>query len=162
MSKYCEVCGKKLTLKEDKNEGPAPYCKKCREFRYPKYNVGVSMVTISEETGKILLIKQYHLPKYVLVAGYVDKTEALEHAVVRELKEETNLTVTKVQFNKSKYFKRSDTLMCNFAAWVKDESELKLNEEVDKAVWFTEEEARKKIYDHSLAEEFLLHYLDNT
>ena len=53
------------------------------------YNIAVSMIVVNEETDKIMLIKQYGDPFYILVAGYVNRGEPLENAVVRENKEET-------------------------------------------------------------------------
>lgn len=60
------------------------------------YNVAVSMVVINEQTGEILLIKQYGRPHFILVAGYVNRGEQLEHAVSREIKEETGMTVSRL------------------------------------------------------------------
>jgi NADH pyrophosphatase NudC (nudix superfamily) len=37
---------------------------------------------------------------YRLVAGYVNRTETLEHAAVRELKEETGMTANSVRITK--------------------------------------------------------------
>ena len=89
--KYCQVCGSKLVDKELEGEGLVPFCPACNEFRFPMYNVAVSMIVINKKTDKILLIKQYGRDVYILVAGYVNRGEQLEHAVVRELKEETGL-----------------------------------------------------------------------
>ena len=50
--------------------------------------------------------------------------------------------------------------MCNFTAFVKDASELYTNYEVDRYAWFTREEARANIRPDSLAEWFLVSYLD--
>ena len=50
--------------------------------------------------------------------------------------------------------------MCNFTAFVKDDSELSPNQEVDSYQWFTPDEARKNIRPNSLAERFLNAYLD--
>lgn len=160
MAKFCIECGAELIMKEDGNEGMVPFCPSCNAFRYPQYNVAVSMITRDKKTGKILLIKQYGRDTYILVAGYVNRGEAAEHAVVREVKEETGLTVSEIRFNRTSFFERSNTLMCNFTAWVEDAEELNTNEEVDSCSWFTPEEARKNIRPNSLAEEFLLAYLN--
>lgn len=160
MAKFCIECGAELIMKEDGNEGMVPFCPSCNAFRYPQYNVAVSMITRDKKTGKILLIKQYGRDTYILVAGYVNRGEAAEHAVVREVKEETGLTVKEIRFNRTSFFERSNTLMCNFTAWVEDAAELNTNEEVDSCSWFTPEEARKNIRPNSLAEEFLLAYLN--
>lgn len=54
----------------------------------------------------------------------------------------------------------SNTLMCNFTAFVKDDSELSPNGEIDSYEWFTPEEAQKNIRPDSLAQRFLNAYLD--
>ncbi len=158
-NRYCQECGTKLVIRELENEGMVPFCPKCRQFRFPMYNVAVSMIVVDEQSGKILLIQQYGRPVYILVAGYVNRGEQAEHAAVREIKEETSLTVSRIEFNQTKFFEPSNTLMCNFAAYVEDSSELKLNGEVDACRWFTPEEAKNRILSGSLAAEFLNGYL---
>ncbi len=156
---FCRMCGTKLQMRELEHEGIVPYCPSCEAYRYPQYNVAVSMIVVNKATGKILLIKQYGKPFYILVAGYVAKTEALEDAVVRELKEETGMTADQIQFNRTKYFEPSDTLMCNFTVFVIDASEMDANYEIDSYAWFTPDEARENIKAGSLASFFLNAYL---
>lgn len=158
--KFCRICGTRLELKQDGNEGILPYCPSCGQFRYPQYNVAVSMIVVNESTDEILLIQQYSRPFYILVAGYVAKGESLEDAAVRELKEETGMTAERLKFNRTRYFEPSGTLMCNFTVFVKDDRELDPNYEIDSFRWFSKEEARKNIKSGSLAEYFLDSYLD--
>ena len=80
---YCEKCGTFLIEKELEHEGIVPFCPSCGEYRFPMYNVAVSMIVLNEENGKLLLIRQYGKDYFRLVAGYVNRTEALEHAVLR-------------------------------------------------------------------------------
>ena len=47
--------------------------------------------------------------------------------------------------------------MCNFICVVDSEDLSQVNEEVDKAEWFSFEEALKNIKSKSLAEEFLIY-----
>ena len=75
------------------------------------------------------------------------------------IKEELGLRVTEYHFNRSHYFKPSNTLMLNFTAVVEDE-EPHPNREIDYYSWFSVSEAREQIYKRSLAETFLLGYLD--
>ncbi|MCI9320807.1 MAG: NUDIX domain-containing protein [Lachnospiraceae bacterium] len=157
---FCQTCGAKLIRKELENEGMIPFCPKCGQYRFPMYNVAVSMIVVNQRTNKILLIQQYNRPAYILVAGYVNRTEQLEHAVIRELKEETGMSAVRLKFNRTKFFEPSNTLMCNFTAFVKDDSELCVNGEIDAYNWFTYEEAKKHILQNSLASEFLNAYLE--
>ena len=118
------------------------------------------MIVVNEEKDEILLIQQYGRQSYILVAGYVTRGEALEDAVRREIREETGMTVSHMKFNRTQFFEKSDTLMCNFTAFVKDASEFSPNYEIDSCAWFTREEARANIRPNSLAEWFLVSYLD--
>lgn len=160
--KHCRICGAELIQKNTEHEGVVPYCPECGEFRFPQYNVAVSMIVVNKAKDEILLIQQYGKGTYVLVAGYVNRGEALEDAVKREIKEETGMTVSSMKFNRTQFFERSDTLMCNFTAFVEDDSEMDPNYEIDKYNWFTREKARANIRPDSLAQYFLNSYLDES
>ena len=157
---YCEECGCELAERYLENEGIIPYCNKCRAYRFPKYNVAVSIITVDDDNEKILLIKQYGRDSYILVAGYVNKGESAENAVARELAEETGLTAGRTEYNRSRYFERSNTLMLNFTCHIAGTNRLALNGEVDEAAWFGFEQARETIRPDSLAKFFLESYLD--
>ena len=158
--KYCQKCGTLLASRPLENEGLVPYCEQCGEFRFPMYNVAVSMIVTDEKSGDILLIQQYGREAYILVAGYISRGERAEDAVIREIKEETGLTVSRIRFNRTKFFEKSNTLMCNFTAWIRDRNEISPNGEIDRYQWFAPAEARKAILHGSLAEEFLIASLD--
>lgn len=159
--KYCSDCGRQLVLKELENEGMVNYCPTCQQYKFPLYNIAVSMIVVNKENHQILLIKQYHKPDYILVAGYVNKGEALEDAVIREVKEETGMLVTSLQFNRTQFYEPSNTLMCNFTVFVDNDNELHTNNEVDSYHWFSYEEAKINIKPNSLAAYFLNQYLES-
>ena len=118
------------------------------------------MIVENPDKTKILLIQQYGRKNNILVAGYVNKGENAENAVVREVMEETGLKVVDMSFNKSEYFEKTNTLMLNYSCRVENESLAHLNTgEVDKAQWFTHEQACENIKPDSLAKKFLFHYL---
>ena len=70
------------------------------------------------------------------------------------------MTVSSLRFNRTKFFEPANTLMCNFTAFVYDESEMNTNEEIDSYQWFTKDEAKENIKKNSLAEYFLNAYLN--
>ncbi len=139
-------------------EGEIPYCDTCGAFRFPVFNTAVSMIVMNEAHDQILLIEQYGKPGYVLVAGYVNKGEDAEAAARREAAEELGLTLTAVQFNRSRYFAPSNTLMLNFTVTAAAQ-EARPNAEIDRYSWFSVEEARQQIRQNSLAQAFLEGYL---
>lgn len=157
---FCPVCGTKLVERPLEKEGLVPFCERYGAFRFPQYNVAVSMIVRDEKSGKILLIQQYGRPSYILVAGYVNRGERAEDAVIREIWEETGLSAVQIHFNRTKFFEPSGTLMINFTAFVANAGGIHVNEEIDRYAWFTPEEARRNIRPGSLAAEFLNAYLD--
>ncbi len=53
----------------------------------------ITGIVFSEDRQKILLIKRRDVPVWVLPGGGVEKGENPENALIREIQEETNLTV---------------------------------------------------------------------
>lgn len=152
----CYECGTPLVLKECGEEGMVQYCEHCKEFRFPIFNTAMSTVVFNQKKDKILLIQQYQRNRNVLVAGYVTKGESVEDTVVREVMEEIGLNVIHREFVKSEFFPPSNTLMLNFQSIVDSEDLSHLNtKEVDRAAWFSIEEAKEAIVKPSVAERFL-------
>jgi NAD+ diphosphatase len=162
---YCYKCGNKLTERECNNcginEGLVPYCENCKEYRFPFFNVAVSSVIYNADLSKVLLIQQYGRKNNILVAGYVNKEETLEHALIREIKEEVSLNIIDFLFNESRYFDKSNSLICNFIC-VADSEDFNLNSEVDCAKWYSAEEAKEVVLKDSLAEYFLNKSIEKT
>ncbi len=154
--KYCYECGTKLIEKESENDGSVQYCPNCQQFRFPIFSTAVSMVIYNPLRDKILLIQQYGKRNNVLVAGYINRGEDAETAVVREVKEEIGINIKDYKFNRSEYFEPTNTLMLNFVCTADSESLENINKnEVDKAQWFSINDAVKNIKPNSLAERFL-------
>lgn len=143
-------------------EGNIPYCNSCNEYRFPLFNTAVSMIVVNKRQNRILLIQQYGKKDFILVAGYVNKGESAEQAVLREVDEELGMKVEKMRYNSSQYFEKSNTLILNYTCMVSDEKLDKMTEEVDYAEWFTIQEAQEHIKRNSLAQHFLQAYIHNT
>ena len=156
---YCMECGTLLHSLPHGEEGLVPYCDSCAAFRYPVFNTAVSLLVMDEAKENIILIRQYGRPSYILVAGYVNQGEDAEDAARRELEEELGLQAVSVSFNRSHYFPPSNTLMLNFTVRV-PVKDARPNREVDDWCWFSLPEARENIKSGSLAEAFLLGWLD--
>lgn len=152
--KYCPECANELTMKECDHDGLIPYCPVCKEFHFPMFNSAISTVLFSPDKDKILLIQQYGKTSNILVAGYINKGENANQALLREVKEEVALNVVNYEYNDNVYFERSNTLIHNFISTV-DSEIFTLTNEVDKAQWFSIEEAIIAIKEKSLAKEFL-------
>ena len=123
------------------------------------------MIVLNDARDSVLLIKQYGTDFWRLVAGYVNKGEAAEHTVIRELQEELGITLTESQlsFNHSGYFAKSNTLMLNFICAssldVADASAIHPNDEIDSWCWFSLQDAAAALPAGSLAAQFFNRYL---
>ena len=90
---YCRHCG--ATLSEKVIEGsPRPYCTQCGhvEFFDPK----VAAVVVSSLNDMVLMVRrgvQPALGQWSFPSGYVDRSEAVEDAAMREVTEETGLAI---------------------------------------------------------------------
>lgn len=158
---FCSVCGTELVLKELKDEGMVPYCEKCKAFKFPTFNTAVIVIVFNPSKDKILLLQQYGNTFNILLAGYVNKGEKLEHTVIREVKEEVSLNVKALRYMKSEYFEKSNSLMCNFICVVDSDELHRKEDEVDRAQWYSLEDAPKAIKQGSLAAKFLDNALNN-
>ena len=158
--KFCTDCGAPLELRELEGEGQIPWCPRCAAWRFPTFSTAIITAVLNPTRDKVLLIQQYGRQNYILLAGYVSKGENAEQTLVREVREETGLTVTDYQYMRSAYFARSNTLMLNYWCVADRESLAGLTREVDRAAWFPFGEAREAILHGSLAEQFLCGILD--
>lgn len=146
-------------VKECEGEGPTPYCNTCQVFRFPIFSTAISTAVINRQRNKVLLIQQYNIKDFILLAGYVNKGESAEQTLVREVVEEVGLQVDEYKYMRSEYFERTNTLMLNFVSIVNDDKLDVLSAEVDQARWFTLDEAKQVILKNSLAETFLLNII---
>lgn len=159
--KFCYECGTELTEKYLEREGMVQYCPHCQQFRFPIYNTAVSMEVLNPAQTHVLLIQQYGKGRNVLVAGYVNRGEQAEHAVVREVKEEVGLNVHNITFQQSRFFEPSNTLMLNFSCIADSEDLSGVTDEVDRAAWVPLDRAEEEIVPKSLAKNFLMGFLQH-
>lgn len=153
---YCKQCGAKLTLRYCENEGLVPYCEKCEAYKFPQFNVAVSMVVTNRAQDKILLAKHVEDDDFILFAGYIKKGESAEKTVPREIKEELGLDVVKCKYMSSRYHSQRDVLMLNFIVVVEENKPIRQNtDEIAEARWCSPEEALQLIRKGTTAEFFL-------
>ena len=154
---FCPVCGASLTLQPHPTEPPTLWCEGCGEYRFPLYSTAISVVLLDESGRNMLLIRQYGEEAPVLVAGYVDKGERAEDAVVREVREELGMQAEVLGFLGSHWYAPSETLMLNFLART-TEAEARPNAEVDAWEWVPVPGAKGRVSPGGLAETLLGDY----
>lgn len=157
-NKFCIQCGRPLTKQLDSEKSLVSYCQTCQTFQYDPFNVAVSMILLNPTRDKLLLVKQYGLDHFRLVAGYVNKGENATECIKRELYEELKLDALEIRYNDTAYFEPTNTLMINYIVTLSSEL-VESNDEIDEAMWMSFENANKLIKPQSLAELFLRKFL---
>ena len=151
---FCPGGGERLRLRRHPTEPPTPWCERCGDWRFPLYSAAVSVILLDPTGSRMLLIRQYGEREPVLVAGYVDKGERAEDAVIREVREELGMMARAPRFLGSHYYAPSETLMLNFLATVEEETP-RPNAEVEGWLWVPAEEAACLVKPGGLAETLL-------
>lgn len=137
--RYCGVCG---SLTDVQEAGHSRKCPSCGAQHFPRTDPAVIMLVTDGE--RCVLGKRPGLGRWTVLAGFVEPGETLEAAVAREVKEEVGLTVSSVRYIGSQPWPFPANLMLGFEARA-DYAELRVDEELDDARWFTREELRESI-----------------
>lgn len=114
LTRFCGRCGTRL---EERRQPTARCCPECGNMIFPRIEPCI-IVVITREDGKILLARhvQRNQDIYACIAGFVEAGETLEQAVRREIREETGLEVTNVQYFGSQSWPFPAQLMIGFTA----------------------------------------------
>jgi NAD+ diphosphatase len=140
--RFCANCGHESALIRG---GWARSCPNCSAEHFPR--VDPVAIMLVEHDGSVLLGRQPHYPpgRYSALAGFIEVGEAIEDAVVREIKEEAGIDVTDVRYVASQPWPFPSSLMIACTA-VAASRELTVDTtELDDARWFTREEVEHAV-----------------
>jgi NAD+ diphosphatase len=133
-------CGRCATATERTPGENARRCPRCGLVVYPRLSPAVIvLVTRGADDGEALLVwgRRWEEPFYSTIAGFVEPGETLEHAVVREVREETGIEVSDVSYFASQPWPFPNQLMLGFRArYAAGEIAVQENE-VREARWVT-------------------------
>ena len=133
---YCGRCGQGTHPKAGEW---ARVCSQCNHHAYPIISPCI-IVAITRGDDEVLLVKHHRhknqTAMHTLVAGFIEPGESAEHAVRREIMEETGLEVGRISYKYSQAWPFPHALMLGFHAEYKS-GELKLEaEELSFGDWF--------------------------
>ncbi len=158
--RYCQQCGKELALMEIGDEGATPYCVGCERPHFGHPPCAVLVAVVSESMDVVLLRQDYvSESNWVLVAGYVKAGESLEHAVQREVLEETGLKIYDCRYVSSYPYAKKDLLMVGFVAFSADDRFLQESKEVDDIRWESLRAAPSRLRTGSIGHEHVLNVI---
>lgn len=143
---FCPKCGTPTVVEQG---GWVRRCFKDSNEIYPRTDPAV-IVAILDEHDRILLGSQgvWEENRWSILAGFVEPGESLNAAVVREMFEESGLTVEHPQFLGSQAWPFPFSLMLGFAARVSADSQPLVADgiEIEKLRWFSREELQAEAH----------------
>ncbi len=154
-SRFCGRCGTPTVHSEKER---CMICPKCGNHIYPKI-VPAVIVGVVDPVDNRLLVTRYanrSIHYDALIAGFTEFGETLEENVVREVKEETGLTVTNVRYYKSQPWGMVSDILMGFWCDVTGSREVTLDGELGSAVWLSPDEIKGQPDDMSLTNEMMM------
>lgn len=146
---YCPRCGKNSIQIHEKKKFACSAC----GFVY-FHNTASAVAGILWKADQILLARRAKNPGEGLLdfpGGFVDFEETLEHALIREIKEELNLEVEKLEYFASApntyiyegviYYTSDVFFTCKIKEW----NTLRYNTEITEIVWMKPENIRPEM-----------------
>lgn len=111
--KFCGYCGHKMVLSRTEN---ACLCSACHERYYPQ--IAPCVIVAIRRNDEILLAQhvRHRGGIHTVLAGFVEVGETLEQAVMREVMEESNITITNLRYVTSQPWPFPHSLMMAFMA----------------------------------------------
>jgi len=139
VQRFCGRCGSPMRIESG---GNSRLCGDdgCGLRVFPR--VDPAIIVLVSRGDRCLLGRQASWPegRYSTIAGFVEPGESLEDAVVREVREETNVEVDDVRYHSSQPWPFPSSLMLGFEASASSET-IELNDgELEDARWFTRKE----------------------
>jgi len=132
-TRFCGRCG--APTRQLRTER-AKLCSDCNLITYPR--ISPAIIVLVRNGNRILLARSPRFPpgQYSVIAGFVESGENIEHAVRREVREETGIEITNIRYSGSEPWPFPDSLMIGFTADYAG-GEIRIdNNEIVSADWF--------------------------
>lgn len=145
--RHTTFCGACAAPMERIPEEIAKRCTSCGATSYPRISPAVIAAVVRE--GKLLMAHSQRHPDglYSVLAGFVEAGETLEHAVSREIHEESGILVRNVTYFASQPWPFPNSLMIAFTAEYADGEITLRDDEIVDAGWFSPKEIPARIPD---------------
>lgn len=136
-NRYCGKCG---AATESRHAGHELHCTRCSNVIYPRVNPAIITLVTHEE--RCLLGHQADWPstRYSTIAGFVEPGEDPEATLRREVWEETNIRVDKLQYWHAQPWPYPASLMLGYRAQAVNANIRCNDHELQDARWFSRDD----------------------
>ena len=112
-TRFCGRCG---TATEPARTERAKVCPSCHQVMYPRLSPAV--IVLVRNNNSVLMVRGNKAApgRYSLVAGFVEPGETIEHAVHREVREESGIAIKNLRYRASEPWPFPNSLMLGFVA----------------------------------------------
>ena len=138
--RFCGRCGSR------NRQVPGERCMRCPDCGLDSYaRISPSMIVLVTRGDEVLLARSPRFVSgvYSTLAGFVEPGESLEHAVVREIAEESGITVTQPRYRGSQPWPFPRSLMIGCTARLQGGQVAPDGEEIAELRWVTREQLRR-------------------
>ena len=106
----------------------------------------IMLVTDGDDRCLLARNKLWPPRRVSILAGFVEPGESVEHALIREVSEETGIAVTGLRYIGSQPWPMPRSLMLGFRAHAPGAQDIKVDgEEIAEARWFSRDELRAAV-----------------
>jgi NAD+ diphosphatase len=135
--RFCGRCATPTEASSTPGERAAR-CPRCGLLAFPRLAPAV-ITLIEDDDGRILLArnKNFGIPMFSLLAGFVEPGEMLEQAVARETLEEVGVVVDRIEYWGSQPWPFPHSLMIGFRARYVSGDFVLQEDEIVEANWYT-------------------------
>ncbi|MCK4536732.1 MAG: NAD(+) diphosphatase [Desulfuromonadales bacterium] len=136
-SRYCASCGR--TMRRLAGEW-GKVCQTCGSHHFP--HIHPCVIVLVRRPGEVLLARkpEWAPNRYSLVAGFLEFGESLEEAVVREVAEETGVSIKNLRYVGSQCWPFPSQIMTGFVADYAGGELVVQESELEDARWFPVDE----------------------
>lgn len=154
---FCGVCGSPMKM----HTAISKKCTTCGKEVWPQLSTAI--IVLISRGDEVLLVHAHNFVSnfYGLIAGFVETGETLEEAVIREVKEETSLTIKNIRYYASQPWPYPCGLMVGFyAEYVSGDIHLQTSE-LGRGAWFHRDNLPQIPEKLSLARRLIDHWLES-
>ena len=163
---FCSRCGS-TTVIEEKGHRRKCVNVRCNALHFPRIDPAVIVLIEyqSDDSPPLCLLNMHKIEagyRCSLFSGFSEIGESLEDTVIREMKEEVNVTVNNIKYVASQPWPFPATIMFGFSAKTRSKTFKVDNQEIKEAQWFSAAEIKALVKQKKLiiaAEDSISNYL---